>query len=146
MRPKDYRDILAANINPDFNSGGGLAKKFKIWEGSLRNELVRLRAAGLDRNPGESTRDTENEASTAAAAALAMAQPNPLEVEIYLGRCRWEKIDEMSVGHFFDMEFLRAYRLKLQILERHAMFNEEKGFAVYKNICNQVMQTSEESA
>ena len=38
------------------------------------------------------------------------------------------KIDELSTGHFFDMEFLRAYRLKLQILERHELFEEERGF------------------
>ena len=99
-------------LTPNPTAAGVWLINLEYGEGSLRNEMVRIRAGKFGRNPDESTREVENEAGTATIAALAMTQSNPLEMETSLDRCRWDKIDEMAVGHFFDMEFMRAYRVE----------------------------------
>ena len=52
---------------------------------------------------------------------------NPLEIETRLLRVKWDFLEEQEIGHFFDLDFLIIYYLKLQILERIASFNKEKG-------------------
>jgi len=52
---------------------------------------------------------------------------NPLEIEKRLMRAQWDFLEEQEIGHFFDLDFLIIYYLKLQILERMFSFNKEKG-------------------
>jgi hypothetical protein len=93
-------------------------------------------------NPEDYLRETPAVLGTASTASGAMTGKSPLEAELFLDGCRWEKIDELAAGHFFDIEFLRAYRLKLQILERHMKFEEELGFAAYRELYSRVLQAS----
>ncbi len=79
---------------------------------------------------------------TASAAAEAFSKDNPLDAELLLNNARWQFIEELSAGHFFDLEFLVAYRLKLQLQERRAMFEEEKGFAAYRGLYERVLEAS----
>ena len=48
----------------------------------------------------------------------AYRSPSPLEGERILDEARWQKLEELSFGHYFDLEFLLIYALKLLILER----------------------------
>ena len=42
-------------------------------------------------------------------------------------RLRWEFIEQEEAGHYFDLDFLILYFLKLQILERLVSFDKKKG-------------------
>jgi hypothetical protein len=53
---------------------------------------------------------------------------SPLEKEIRIMKYQWDKLEELSIGHFADIEALFTYKLKLMILLRWWSFNKEKGF------------------
>ncbi|MDZ7370269.1 MAG: DUF2764 domain-containing protein [candidate division KSB1 bacterium] len=59
---------------------------------------------------------------------------NPLEVEKNLLHYRWNLIEELETLHHFDLEFLIFYYFKLQILEKMAEFNKEKGRQVFQSL------------
>lgn len=138
----EYQGLVDSTLDPDSPDAPGLCRPFRDWEKSLRNELVILRAAEQNLNSEDYFRETEPVFGTSSVAAEAMTKDSPLEAEIFLDRCRWSKIDELAMGHFFDIEFLRSYRMKLQILERRALFDEERGFAAYRDLYNRVLSAS----
>jgi hypothetical protein len=138
----DYQDLSVSSIDPQINAGSGLSALYCRWEASLRNQLVILRARELGLDAQTYLRESADIYGTGPIAAAAVAADSPLEAELYLDSRRWMKIDELSIGHFFDMEFLRAYRLKLQILERHELFEEERGFEAYRNLYARVLSAS----
>ena len=142
MTESDYRGLEDCTLNPEDPEAPGLCMAYREWERSLRNDLVRLRAAEQALDETVYLRDAEDIFGTEAIAGEAMAKSTPLEAEIFLDASRWAKIDDLSGGHYFDIEFLRGYRLKLQILERRAMFEEEKGFAAYRDLYARVLGAS----
>ncbi|MBN1647418.1 MAG: DUF2764 family protein [Spirochaetales bacterium] len=59
---------------------------------------------------------------------------HPAEAELILDKSRWEYLEELEQGHFFELDNLLAYYLKLQILERRFSMTEEKGRKEYEII------------
>ena len=53
--------------------------------------------------------------------------PDLLEAEKLLDRTSWQFLDELEQGHYYDLEFLMVYGLKLKILERHQEYATSKG-------------------
>ncbi|MCK5249003.1 MAG: DUF2764 family protein [Spirochaetaceae bacterium] len=138
----DYNGLVESTINPENPAAPGICRTYHSWERSLRNDLVLLRAAEQDLNPEEYIRTSETVSGTSVVAAESMTKDSPLEAELYLDSCRWSIIDELTIGHYFDIEFLRSYRLKLQILERRTLFEEERGFAAYRDLYTRVLSAS----
>lgn len=141
MKEPEYEGLLSSTVDP-VEDAPGLCGEYHSWEKSLRNELVQLRAAAQGLDEAVYLREVEDVFGTGAVAAEAMAKQTPLEAELFLDSSRWAYIDDLAIGHYFDIEFLRAYRLKLQLLERHAMFEEEKGFAAYRELYARVLDAS----
>jgi hypothetical protein len=48
----------------------------------------------------------------------AILNASPLDAEKALDETRWKALDELATGHYFDLDFLISYALKLRILER----------------------------
>ncbi len=94
-------------------------RKWQDFEISLRNELVKIRA---NRRKVETTqylrRETSQSYEFTQIAAHAYRLPSPQEAEQLLDLTRWQFIEELTLGHYFDLEVLLAYGLKLTILER----------------------------
>ena len=59
----------------------------------------------------------------------------PLDVEKKLMYFRWNFISEAEKEHFFDLEYLVFYFLKVQILERLDTFDKEKGKEIFDKTC-----------
>jgi hypothetical protein len=53
---------------------------------------------------------------------------NPLEKEVRIMKYQWDTLEELSIGHFADVEALFTYKIKLLILQRWWSFDREKGF------------------
>ncbi|RKX80348.1 MAG: hypothetical protein DRP60_03435 [Spirochaetes bacterium] len=138
----DYSGLVDSSLNPEDAEAPGICASFRGWERSLRNDLVIQRAAEQNLSSEEYIRTSESVSGTSVIASEAMSKSSPLEAELYLDSCRWLKIEELSTGHFFDIEFLIAYRMKLQILERRAMFDEKRGFAAYRELYARVLNAS----
>jgi len=63
------------------------------------------------------------------------AQETPLLMEKEFARKQWGILDELELRHYFDLNVLIIYFLKLQILERFAAFNKDEGMKVFNSVC-----------
>lgn len=104
-------------------------KKWLEFDALLRNELVKLRAIRKKTDPSKYLRPAGYaEASFYHIALAAQRNPAPLEGEKSLDEARWNFLDELSFGHYFDLDFLIIYGYKLLILERWERINNaDKG-------------------
>jgi hypothetical protein len=103
----------------------GVLLKWKEFDLALRNELVRVRALRKKVDPSKFLRqDTHFDINLTHIAQAALRQVSILEAERYLDLERWKALDEISRGHYFDLDFLLVYGLKLAILERWVKIEE----------------------
>ena len=94
-------------------------KKWYSFDTALRNELVKIRAQRKHIDPLKYIRgDGYAELSIAHIAMNAYRNPSILEAEKMLDQAKWQMLDELAIGHYFDLDFLISYALKLLILER----------------------------
>lgn len=94
-------------------------KQWVDFETALRNELVRARASRKKIDPLKFLRLPDS--SQAEISHLAMAayrSSSILGAEKILDQARWNFLEALSFGHYFDFDYLLVYGLKLKILER----------------------------
>jgi hypothetical protein len=116
-----------------------LLKKWEIFDKGLRNELVRTRAVKKGKDPNKYLRgDGGLDPFIAPLAHWAVNQDSPMEAEGYLDKMRWEKIEEIKKGHYFDIEYLAAYGLQLKILERWHRINSGEGVKVLERLAGKL--------
>jgi hypothetical protein len=101
---------------------GGRQPALKEWyafETTLRNELVKIRAGRKKIDPGKYLRrEGYAEPSVTHLSLSAYRDPSLLEGEKILDEERWRFLEGLSIGHYFDIDSLVIYALKLLILER----------------------------
>lgn len=101
-----------------------LIKKILDFETLLRNELVKIRAAKLKIDSSKYLRLDGISSSMFTHIALAACRnPSVLEAEKLLDEARFNYLDELLSGHYFDLEFLIVYAYKLKILDRWQRIN-----------------------
>ena len=136
------------SLDPGEATGNKLIDDWQEWERSLRSNLAIQRAKKLDRKRPENAMDTGQgslpaamkDASSVAVAAVTH-EYTPLEVELYLDKERWAVIDLLSGYNYFSKNNVFAYYLKILLLERRQLFNAETGFAEYKSIYTQIIES-----
>lgn len=107
-------DLLAENTAVVYQP---TLKKWHEFEMALRNEIVRIRAGRKRVDPSKYLRiDGYTEPHLYYAALQAYRNPSPVEGEKALDQERWRFLDEISEGHYFDLDILIIYVLKLLIL------------------------------
>lgn len=134
---KDSEILLSARLLP-----GKKIKKnhpaLKVWVGfetMLRNEMVNFRAKKLGKDPLDYFRGEYVPAPNLIRLVLeASGEETPLEVERGIDRARWEKLEEMEQQHFFDLQFLIVYFLKLQILNKWDNMKTEKARKILREL------------
>jgi len=101
--------------------------------------LAYLRAAKLNRpSPGEPPHDVPR---SEAVAKAAFEMEDPMEAMIYIDRARWGVLDEMVGINYFGVNNIYAYLLKLRLLERKLHYEVEKGFAVYREVYDTIINS-----
>ena len=94
-------------------------KKWHAFDTTLRNALVEIRSARKHKDPVKYLRPDEYQDShTANLAMNAYKNPSVLASEKILDEARWRALDDLTVGHHFDIDFLILYAHKLLILEK----------------------------
>lgn len=93
--------------------------RYHDFETALRNELVKIRAQRkhLDAS-GFLRRDGYADQWISHIALGAYRNPSVIDREKMLDLERWKFLEELSVGHYFDIELLMIYARKLSILEK----------------------------
>ena len=114
------------------------------WDLSLRSDLAVLRAQALGWEI-EQYQETHRELGTFEIAREAMMQASPHEGEEIIDRARWKYLDELEVGHYFDIEKLLIYLLKVAILERRSQFTQDGGTASFQETYNEIAGDLEEA-
>jgi hypothetical protein len=112
--------------------------RWRSWETALRNELVKLRAKARGLDPEHHLREGTEIVSVADAARGAFAQELPQTAEQELNRARWGFLDELEEGHYFDLQKVVVYHLRLQILHRKGLFEVASGTAAFEGIYRQI--------
>lgn len=166
LTPGDYALLLQARLDPAAGEGeggsepdfaGGLdldprladgspessallvLRKWINWERCLRDELVRLRGQALGVDGSRYLKPASYVAGATAAARAASSAENPLEAERILDRARWAELDELEVGHQFDLAQLIVYALRLEILDRRAQMMNDRGRSHFESWYEGVM-------
>ena len=99
-------------------------RKWRAFDTALRNELAKIRAARRKQDPLKFVRQDGYAGPSIVHIALhAHRTPEPLEAERILEQARWQALDESSLGHYFDIDFMVIYAYKLLILERWERIN-----------------------
>lgn len=105
---------------------------------NFRNEIAYFRAKRANKDPKEYLRG-EHSGDTNLHDIIQQASKasDPLAAEKILDRTKWQFLDTLISGHYFDIEVLIVYGLKLKILERYQAVGSPRGneiFEGYKKI------------
>lgn len=123
------KDIEILNSIPRIEAGlyPGRQPTLIKWQGfeiALRNELVKIRAGYKRIDPLKfMRRDGYADFSLAHIAMNAHRSPSILEGEKILDQERWYFLEGLAFGHYFDLDALIVYALKLLMLERWEKIN-----------------------
>ncbi|HDP16286.1 MAG TPA: DUF2764 family protein [Candidatus Omnitrophica bacterium] len=111
--------------------------EWDAFETSLKNEIARVRAEKYSKDPFKYIRGEHYyDPFTAGLAQWAVNQDSPMEAELFLDRARWEKLEEIKNGHYFDIDYLIAYAIQLRILIRWGRINSEGGMQVLADMAD----------
>ncbi|MBB6031760.1 hypothetical protein HNR35_000753 [Borreliella spielmanii] len=69
---------------------------------------------------------------------------NSFEIELGLDLLRWQFLTDLEVGHEFDFEKVIIYFLKLRLFLRHNLFKEKLGIQNFDNICQNLIDKTNE--
>ncbi|MCD6115805.1 DUF2764 family protein [bacterium] len=124
---KDMTKLVTVNIsNYETEKNDPLVvRKFKYFEKEFRTDLAQWREA----------QKKSREYKPSLFNVSVVREGNPLEKEENLLKLRWQFITDLEEGHNFDLDFLLLYYMKLQIQNRLAMFEPEKGMEQFQKLC-----------
>ncbi len=105
----------------------GVIRSFYSWEREVRNALVKLRAERLGLDSADFIRGDVSEHLIGHFAEEVFNVVSPLMAENILNKARWKYLDELEFGHYFNLEILVIFFIKLQILERISSFDADQG-------------------
>jgi hypothetical protein len=132
VSPAHYRILAGVELFQARPAETGLALLDRWYERerALRNALAIARAKRLRVMAAGHLRDFRPDPRLAEIARQLLALDSPLAADEELDRARWRFLEELAFGHYFDLETLVVYRLKLRILERRARFDPTVGAAL----------------
>lgn len=136
VSPQDYRLLKSVSLVPSSleETINPVLDKWNSWERSLRNDLVKMRASrkGVDGDKYVASGTIETGLQNIARDAFSAA--TPLEAEIILDRARWDYLENLEAGHYFDLGKLIIYFLQLQLMKRKSLIVKEKGKSKFEEI------------
>ncbi len=129
---KTLRSVLAERPLEALNP---VIRKWLRFNITLKNELVKVRAARKRVSAENYLRpDGYAEPSFYHLALAAHRNPCPLEGEKILDIARWNFLDELSFGHYFDLDLVIIYAYKLLTLERWEKINTADREALLRSV------------
>jgi hypothetical protein len=109
--------------------------RWVAFDTALRNELVKIRASRKHIEPEKYLRPLDYTSPAFTQAAMsAQRNPAPQEAGRFLDQERWDFLEELSFGHYFDLDFLILYAYKLKILWRWEEFRRADKEALLEGV------------
>lgn len=135
LLPNDFNIVQKATlIDKDFQEeiNNDVLDSWRQFNRQLRNEIAWFRASEMGKEPLDYIRgDRYAESFLVDIVAQAAESSDPLIAERLLDDLRWQYLDDLVRGHYFDLEFLLIYALKLQILERYQIIKSSQGEEIF---------------
>jgi hypothetical protein len=126
--------------------GCSFIDKWREWERALRLNLAKHRAINIKRDDVSSIPSATEPMDAAAIAAKVTAdEHSPLEAEHIIDKARWDAIDAFVGKNYFNRNYIFAYLLKILLLERHEVFNIDKGYSEYKSLYAEIIKSADNS-
>jgi hypothetical protein len=124
--------------------GCSFIDKWREWERALRLNIAKHRATNIKREnvPAPPVEPLD---AAAVAAKLVAGEHSPLEAEYLIDRARWNALETLVGINYFNSNYIFAYLLKILLLERHQVFNIEKGFSEYKSLYAEILKSADNS-
>ena len=114
-----------------------LVKKWFDFERTLRFALAEIRARRLKKDV--EVLQKECPAFILEIARTACGFDSPLDAELYLAKQRMNYLTSITPSDIFCTDSVFAYALKLKLLARLRVFNEETGMSSYKQIYEKIL-------
>jgi hypothetical protein len=116
-------DLCANDALWEQSIGQDTLKAWIAFEVGLRNELAKVRASRRKIDPAGYLRSGGSDDTRLYHIAMNSHRILPIvESEKFLDQARWNRLDELAFGHYFDLDALIVYALKLKILWRWEKF------------------------
>jgi len=134
LTPSDLQTIDAVLAGRAGDIDHAAVQEWAAHETQLRNATALARAAvwQTDARPFlHSHAGFDGEVRDGVADAFTKA--SPMERERALDRCRWRILDDIARRDYFGMGAVIAFVLKLQMVERAAVWTQEAGRAALEN-------------
>jgi len=108
---------------------------WQVWETYVRNCLVQYRAARLQRDPAASLRpDDDVFPGDRRRLEEIFSDADPRRRDLELDRLRWQRLDDLAVGHDFDLGALVLYKLRLLLVGRWSDRSAAEGTEVHDGL------------
>lgn len=142
-----YRILAEVELfqRPPAKTGRALLDRWHDRERALRNALAIARAKRLEVEATAYLRNFQQDRALAELAKRLLTLDSPLVADEALDRVRWSFLEELAFGHYFDLETLVIYLLKLKILERRTGFDRATGAALLDRILAQGAERGHEA-
>ena len=137
LTEKDYIIVQRALDEGDApaDTGNAAADAWSRFIRNFRNELVWFRAQRAAKDPQHFIRGVkENEPQWREVILQASKMSHPMDAQKYLDRACWNVLDDLAQGHYFDLDYLIVYGLKLKILQRHQEYRSPRGRNLFDEI------------
>jgi len=134
-----FNDVFSAK-----KSNCAFVNNWKSWERALKLNLAKERALKLKKDV-QITDIPFFPQEAAITAVKAVDEKSPLDGEVLLDKARWTAIDSIAGSDYYSVNNIYAYYLKLLLLERRQSFNTEKGFAEYKTLYAEILESAQNS-
>ena len=129
---RDYQTIVSALSGR--SSSHPFLKKWQHFSSMVKKELNDQRSKKLGLSVHTYRNEGDKEFRIGETVRQALSNENALEAELALLSLKWNYLDEISALHYFDVEALLSYAVKLQLLERKSLFTKEEGYAEFKRL------------
>ena len=151
-RDRRLVDWLEAGSNTDNLCGhfyravarqkSGFLRNYFEMDRKLRNAATVFIAAKTGTDPSKYTvGETESSMESYPELQEIFQCSDLFEREHRLDRLRWDKITEMTVFHYFDMDVILAFLAKGMIVERWQAMDKERGAVLFRQYVDEVRGT-----
>ncbi len=135
-----YREALSHKV--------GFIRKYYTFDLNVRNSKVRFLNKALGRYNDrdviilqEDGEDTQGTFPEAAQLESILQGRDILARERAIDTMYWNKLDELTVMHYFDLDVILAFILKLHIIDRWHRLDEQTGREMFRKLVDEVKGT-----
>ena len=123
-------------------------REFYTFDLNVRNAKARFLNRALGREPEkdvillrEDGQEQPADFPEAARIEAILQDKDILSRERAIDTLYWNRLDEMTVGHYFDMDVILAFILKLHIIDRWHLLDEGTGREMFRKLVEEVTAT-----